>query len=116
MSKYEVSIEQARKLKNLGFNEPTFTVLSDKGDHVNIPLYEQAFDWLYSQLNSKGAMPCNDKDRKKLVLDNLIRKVEQSRNPVINTELKTVNLPHNSSEELIQDWKKRGYHVQLEIV
>lgn len=116
MSKYEVSIEEAKKLQNLGFDEPTFTVLSDKGNSVKIPLYEQAFDWLYLQLNSKGVMPCNDKDRKKLVLNNLIKKVEQSRNPVINNELKTVNLPHNSSEELIQDWKKRGYHVQLEIV
>lgn len=92
MEKEFVPYKQALKLKKLGFNEPCFGKYDINGSfyfsvnyhntdiqsyciNCSAPLYQQAFKWLFKQLNIKGVMYFEEKQRL-IALKNLIKKVK----------------------------------------
>jgi hypothetical protein len=80
-----VPYEQALALKELGFDEPCFSIYYSKDksfswhhhkDHTNdepmldneefnisAPLYQQAFRWLYQKLEINGVMPLDEESQ-----------------------------------------------------
>lgn len=97
MTKEFIPHIQALALKELGFDEPCFSIYYSKDesfhwhhhkDHTNneptldsgefnisAPLYQQAFRWLYQKLDiEKGVMPLDTKSQQ-LLLKELIDKV-----------------------------------------
>lgn len=87
-----IPYKQALKLKKLGFNEPCFGKYDINGQlyysvhyynsdiqtyaiGCSAPLYQQAFKWLYKQINTNGVMLLNEKYRYK-ALKALIKKVK----------------------------------------
>ena len=76
-----VTYEQAVALKELGFDEPCFKVVEGGPIDIfpykklDVPLYQQAFRWLYQKLGiEKGVMPL-DTESQQLLLKELIDKV-----------------------------------------
>jgi hypothetical protein len=89
MKKEFIPYEEALAFKELGFDEPCFSVyyngeyhehgiqnqfLHEKNE-CSAPLYQQAFRWLYQKLDiEKGVMPL-DTESQQLLLKELIDKV-----------------------------------------
>lgn len=94
-----VPYEIALALKELGFDEPCFGYYNGQGNHIGeegkmnsncnklgmhgayctVPLYQQAFRWLYQKLDiKKGVMPL-DTESQQLLLKELIDKVSSKR-------------------------------------
>jgi hypothetical protein len=90
MDKEFIPYKQALALKELGFNEPCFSIYYSKDksfswhhhkDHINdepmldtgefnisAPLYQQAIRWLHEQLNITGMMPTNVEEQKIMLI------------------------------------------------
>jgi hypothetical protein len=69
-----VEYTEALELKQLGFDEPCMASrdMNNKEGIIQIPLYQQAFRWLYQKLGvEKGVMPL-DTESQKLLLKQLI--------------------------------------------
>ncbi len=101
MNKEFVPYQEALALKELGFDEPCFSIYYSKDksfswhhhiDHTNdepalesgefnisAPLYQQAFRWLFQKLDiEKGVMPL-DIESQQLSLKELIEIVKQTK-------------------------------------
>lgn len=79
MEKEFIPYELSVKLKELGFDEPCFKTMLDFDityeSDIKMPLYQQAFRWLYQKLDiEKGIMPL-DIESQQLLLRELIDKV-----------------------------------------